>query len=70
MSDVVVADGDTWADLFFNPAPDLIGHHPVYGPVYGPVRDLPDGRLAYVQPLVFGRARICVGDEFSVHDGY
>lgn len=44
--------------------------HPVFGPLYaGPV-SLPDGRIAYVCPLTFGRARINVGDETSVHDGY
>lgn len=38
--------------------------------VYGEVRELPGDRIAYVAPLLFGRARLCVGDEFSVHDGY
>lgn len=44
--------------------------HEEYGPLHaGPV-DLPDGRFAYVAPLLFGQARLCVGDESSVHDAY
>lgn len=31
---------------------------------------LPDGRIAYVTPLLFERARINVGDEWLVEDGY
>lgn len=44
--------------------------HPDFGPVYAPPRTLPDGRIAYVTPLTFGRARINVGDLYFVHDGY
>lgn len=44
--------------------------HREYGPLYAGPRDLPDGRISYVIPLTFGRARINVGDRWSVHDGY
>src|SRR5262245_49437670 len=42
--------------------------HPEFGPLYaGPV-DLPDGRIAYVNPITFGRAQITVGDKWSVDE--
>jgi hypothetical protein len=41
-----------------------------YGPLYAGPRTLPDGSVAYVTPLTYGRARINVGDEYSVHSGY
>ena len=44
--------------------------HPDFGPLYAEPRTLPDGRIAYVCPLTFGRARINIGDEWTVHDGY
>lgn len=45
-------------------------NHPKFGPLYAGPRTLPDGRLAYVIPLTFDRARINVGDEWGVQDGY
>jgi hypothetical protein len=34
-------------------------------------RDLPDGRILSVQPLTYGRARLCVGrDTLTYDDGY
>jgi hypothetical protein len=33
-------------------------------------RRLPDGRLLYVAPLLGGRARICIGDDLSVDNGW
>jgi hypothetical protein len=34
-------------------------------------RDLPDGRILSVQPLTFGRARLCIGtNEWTYDDGY
>lgn len=47
-----------------------MNEHPDFGPLYAGPRELPDGRIAYVSPLTFGRARINVGDEHSIHDGY
>ena len=44
--------------------------HETYGPLYTPPKTLPDGRIAYVTPLTFGRARINVGDQWSVFDAY
>lgn len=37
---------------------------------YVDVKRLPDGRLAAISPLTFGRARINVGDLHTVRDGY
>lgn len=31
---------------------------------------LPDGRIAEIMPLTYGRARIIVGDGFLVDNGY
>ena len=28
-------------------------------------RDLPDGRRAYIIPLTYGRARICISNKYS-----
>jgi len=42
--------------------------HPEFGPIYSPVRTLPDGRIAYVGPLTFGRARINVGTSEWIDD--
>lgn len=42
-------------------------------PIWGALaqRDLPDGRILSVQPLTFGRARLCIGwDTDSYEDGY
>lgn len=34
-------------------------------------RDLPDGRLLFVVPLTFGRARLTIGwDEYTYDDGW
>lgn len=34
-------------------------------------RDLPDGRILTVQPLTFGRARLCIGtNEVTYDNGY
>lgn len=44
--------------------------HPVFGPIFAEPRTLPDGRIAYVCPLLLGRARINVGDLGGVDDGY
>jgi hypothetical protein len=45
-------------------------NHPDFGPLYaGPVT-LPDGRIAYVCPLTFDRARLQVGTADYVEDGY
>lgn len=43
---------------------------PEYGTLFAPVKHLPDGRIAYVATLTFGRARLCIGDKSSVYDGY
>lgn len=45
-------------------------YDPEFGPLYAPVKQLPDGRIAYVSPLTFGRARLCIGDDLSVHEFY
>ena len=47
-----------------------MNHDPDFGPIYGERKTLTDGRIAYVMPLVFGRARINVGDMHFVEDGY
>lgn len=44
--------------------------HPVFGDMYAGPKTLEDGRIAYVTPLTFGRARINIGDEWFVEDGY
>lgn len=44
--------------------------HPDFGPLFAGPRTLPDGRIAYVCPLTYGRARINVGDRYGVDDGY
>jgi len=44
--------------------------HPIFGPIYSEPRTFSDGRVAYVTPLTFGRARINVGDEDWVRDGW
>lgn len=35
-----------------------------------PLKRLPDGRGAWVYPLTFGRARLVVGDEYFLDDGW
>lgn len=37
---------------------------------YVDFKRLPDGRIAAIAPLTFGRARINVGDLVTVRDGY
>jgi hypothetical protein len=49
---------------------DGLRDDPRFSWVYAGPRDLPDGRLAYVCPLILGQARLVVGDANSVHDGY
>jgi hypothetical protein len=44
--------------------------HPDFGPLYAGPCTLHDGRIAYVMSLTYGRARLNIGDEFLVHDGY
>lgn len=33
-------------------------------------RQLPDERWVVVYPMTFGKARLCVGDEWTVEDGW
>lgn len=44
--------------------------HPHFGPLHAGPRTLPDDRIAYVSPLTFERARLNVGTEWYVADGY
>ncbi len=44
--------------------------HPIFGEMYAGPKTLEDGRIAYVTPLTFGRARINIGDLSWVEDGY
>jgi hypothetical protein len=37
-------------------------------PLHFPERELPDGRVAFVFPLTFGRARLVVGRSRLVYD--
>jgi hypothetical protein len=43
---------------------------PIFGWLYAGPRTLADGRIAYVCPLIGGRARINIGDRYTVFDGY
>lgn len=42
--------------------------HPEFGPIYAGPKTLADGRIAYVGPLTYGRARINVGTEQWIED--
>ena len=41
-----------------------------FGTLYAGPKILSDGRVAYVCPLTYGRARINIGDKNFVDDGY
>jgi hypothetical protein len=44
--------------------------HPIFGDMHAGPKTLEDGRIAYVTPLTFGRARINIGTVDWVEQGY